>query len=180
MGRLANPIILEFAYGMALAWLWQRRWLDTLWAGPPLILAGLACLFLLPKAFMGHRFLSWGVPAAGLVAGMVCLEPILAPFVPRLLVALGDASYSIYLTHGFVLAGLAIFLHGTQVSGSAAAIAICAMAASAGFGWLVHILVEISCLSEARVTPRRRRGCWCWSAADSHRSRAASACSCII
>jgi peptidoglycan/LPS O-acetylase OafA/YrhL len=45
----------------------------------------------------------WGLPAACLVAGAVNLESATHFRTPRILVALGDSSYSLYLSHTFVL-----------------------------------------------------------------------------
>jgi exopolysaccharide production protein ExoZ len=47
------------------------------------------------------RPITWGVPAACMVAGAVGLEGRL--FIPRWLRDAGDASYSIYLMHPFVV-----------------------------------------------------------------------------
>ena len=48
----------------------------------------------------------WGLPAMALVIGMLLLERAI-PW-PAYLVKLGEASYSLYLTHSFVMAGGAI------------------------------------------------------------------------
>ncbi len=142
LSELSNPIVLEFTYGIALALLWQRGWFAAVWAGLPLLAASAAGFMLLPLVLPEMRWLGWGLPAAGMVAGMLCLEPILSKHMPRFLIALGDASYAIYLTHGFVLAALAWALRGTWPAGSAVATAACAMLASVGVGWLVHELIE--------------------------------------
>jgi peptidoglycan/LPS O-acetylase OafA/YrhL/glycosyltransferase involved in cell wall biosynthesis len=140
--ELSNPILLEFAYGMAIAVVWQRWRLNATWAGLPLLLAGSAFLLFLPRDFLASRCLSWGLPAAAMVAGIMLLDAILAPRLPRLLCAFGDASYAIYLTHGFVLAALPFILHGTRLGSSAVATLFCAALASAAFGWLTHRFVE--------------------------------------
>ena len=54
------------------------------------------------------RVLTWGIPAFVIVAGAVSLEPFVAPALPRWLLTLGDASYSIYLSHGFLLPALGL------------------------------------------------------------------------
>ena len=142
LGALSNPILLEFTYGIALALLWRRGWLAAASAGLPLLLAGVAGMVMLPVFLPGLRFLAWGLPAACMVAGMLCLEGVWQAILPRFLVSLGDASYAIYLTHGFVLAALAVALRGTWAAGSAVAAAFCAVPASAAFGWLVHAAIE--------------------------------------
>jgi exopolysaccharide production protein ExoZ len=51
-----------------------------------------------------RRPVTWGKPAACIVAGAISLEDRLAGIIPRRLSDAGDASYSIYLTHGFIVA----------------------------------------------------------------------------
>ena len=142
-GALCNPIVLEFAYGIALAAAWERGCRLGVWAALPILLAGSACLLFMPETFLAGRCLSWGLPAAAMVAGMVWLEPIVEPRLPRFFLALGDASYAIYLTHGFVLAALSVVLRGTLIGHSAVATGLGAVLASASFGWLVHRVIEI-------------------------------------
>ena len=102
-GLGANPMMLQFAAG---AWLAQRAQLGR---SPilPEIGAALAAIGLALLAAMGltglrsdlWRPLLWGVPAAMIVAGALALEPVRALSRRRALVALGDASYAIYLCH---------------------------------------------------------------------------------
>ena len=153
LGEMSDPIILEFTYGIALALLWRRGWLASLWTGLPLLSAGLAGIAFLPAVSTDLRMLSWGLPAASMVAGMLCLEPIVSRAVPRVLIDLGDASYAIYLTHGFVLSALSVLLRSTWPGGSALATGVCAVFASAGFGWLVHELIEARLLGKAKSPP---------------------------
>jgi exopolysaccharide production protein ExoZ len=90
------------------------------------------------------RVLTWGVPAFAIVAGAVSLEPLVAPALPRWLLALGDASYSIYLSHGFVLPALMLLIGRFVARGAWAetiTIILC-LAASSIVGWVFYLLVE--------------------------------------
>ncbi len=112
----ANPLMLEFAAGIALANLADTRALPGRHWSWVLIAAGLAA-FAIPAAlgFFNElwRPLIWGVPASLIVAGALCLEG--AGGMRRLptLLALGDASYSIYLIH---LPASAVVAHTLGVS----------------------------------------------------------------
>lgn len=95
----SNDIIYEFLLGIGLGVLHRRgliqqgRWL-------PLVLlaaAGLAIYHL----DASRRLLHWGVPSAMIVLAFVALEPVFRG--NRLLKALGDCSYSVYLVHVLVL-----------------------------------------------------------------------------
>ncbi len=102
---LGNPMIAEFLAGLAISRLSRRERLGIpfIWAG----VAGLACsspLFFdsataISADLAGWRFLSWGLPAAMIVYGTLCLEQRFAGRAWNLPVLLGDASYSIYLFH---------------------------------------------------------------------------------
>jgi glycosyltransferase involved in cell wall biosynthesis len=141
--ELSNPLLLEFACGMALAWTWQRG--IRLPCAVACVLFGLALagLWLVPKTALATRLLSWGLPASLLVACAVSMERVVGPRLPRAWLTLGDASYAIYLTHGFVLAGLgrALAIAPGFCRGKVVVLSL-ALAASAVFGWLVHVLVE--------------------------------------
>jgi exopolysaccharide production protein ExoZ len=94
---LSNPIMFEFIYGALLAQLYRTRRLGRL-NGPVLLLSAVLAM-ILAYAFPGdspYRVLTWGLPAALSVAAAVRLSD---GFRVKLLTALGDASYSIYLVH---------------------------------------------------------------------------------
>jgi exopolysaccharide production protein ExoZ len=84
------------------------------------------------------------LPALAIVAGAVALEKHVAEALPWWLLALGDASYSIYLTHGFVVPviGLGFFyFHWTGLAAETTAVLAC-LVASATVGWIVYRMVE--------------------------------------
>jgi exopolysaccharide production protein ExoZ len=98
----ANPMLLQFAAGVAIARLAEMRMLPGRRGGWALIVAGFVA-FAVPAAFGIFselwRPLLWGAPAALLVAGAVAVEADGgAPDWP-FLALLGDASFALYLTH---------------------------------------------------------------------------------
>jgi exopolysaccharide production protein ExoZ len=101
-----DPILLEFAAGVGLGWLWSNQRLPAARAGWALVALGLAGFAAVGVAGIDvsmARPLWWGVPAFLLVCGAVAIER--AGPVPDLwpLRALGDASYSVYLIHGLAI-----------------------------------------------------------------------------
>ena len=148
---LCDPIVLEFVFGAALASLLRRGVVLDARVAIPLGLVACCSLLILPSHVLPIRLLRWGVPAAIIVACAVSLESRLHDLVPTMLLRLGDASYAIYLSHGFVLAALPILLVHAGSAGSAPALLLGAgLAASAAVGWLVHIAVERPILAAFR------------------------------
>ncbi len=107
---LISPIILNFAFGCLVAYLYKRYanfaysgWI--FWSGLVLFTLMWSIFYQLrisnPDAFTGDmaRVYLFGIPAAFLIFGALYL-PV---GIPWLLVYLGDASYSLYLVHGTVL-----------------------------------------------------------------------------
>lgn len=137
----ANPMVLEFVFGMGLA---LAR--DT-GGRPGLILR--AVLVLIATRMLQDdltqdgiaRAFAWGVPAAMLVAAAVFgPEPRLPEPVARALVLLGDASYALYLFHPFALRAARIALAGREV-GPSVYIAL-SMAAAVILAIAVHLAFE--------------------------------------
>lgn len=101
----SNPILIEFLMGCFIGsvYLSERRIGSLLSTG--LIVIG--CLGLIGTIIWGKsgytRILDWGLPATCLVAGVVYLERAIGFRTSRILVALGDSSYSLYLYHTFAL-----------------------------------------------------------------------------
>ena len=141
---LFNTIVLEFVFGVVLA-----QWTLRGFRLPPaiaaaLVLGGFVAILALPMGAENLRVLSWGVPAFAIVAGAVSLEALVAPALPRWLLVLGDASYSIYLSHGFVLPALMLLIGRFVAPGlwaEAITIILCLTVSSVA-GWVLFALVE--------------------------------------
>lgn len=105
-----NTIVLEFGVGVILAkWFLQGGRLNpAISAG--LVVAGFAAILLTPMVSDNARPITWGIPAFAIVAGAVSLEHLVGRSIPFWLRTLGDASYSLYLSHGFVLPTLVLLI----------------------------------------------------------------------
>jgi exopolysaccharide production protein ExoZ len=94
-----DPLPLEFLMGCVIAHTTDRLWLGK-GTATALALIGIALLFAGTElASATTRVLYSGVPASMLVAGMVQLERHIAFDRWRTVQAIGDSSYSIYLSH---------------------------------------------------------------------------------
>ena len=127
----SDPHLLEFIFGMAVAWALRRfgvpsAWLAgtvaasgasvfciSAWVGTRLAnetalrlaLDAYAAAELQSNVVLGHPVLFFGLPAAFTLYGLLALDLQGRIYLPlrRPLVALGDISYSLYLMHGFVI-----------------------------------------------------------------------------
>ena len=147
IGFYSNSILLEFGMGVTLAWFVNSPAVDRLprFVGVAMLLAcplAFALAALLPDA---PRALAWGVPAALFVSGCVFNER--ARGTPRIpfLQLLGDASYSIYLSHVIILSAAFQAVHRLAsahgVAGEVAASVLIVTVAIAG-GVAVYWFVE--------------------------------------
>lgn len=107
----AQPIVFEFLLGVCIAHaLLHYRPIPPA-AGLLAISAGLLLMFGIAWDVSANRFFTWGIAAALMVLGAVWLEPWIARArVSAPLSFLGDASYSIYLSHTFVVPALVLAL----------------------------------------------------------------------
>jgi exopolysaccharide production protein ExoZ len=111
---LMNPITVEFCFGFALAAVFTSGYISARWCFPALVVGAagliLGAVFgpsegtagLAPKI----RFLFWGVPATALLVPALFAGQT-KTYIGKFLLALGNASYSLYLTHGFVMTAYA-------------------------------------------------------------------------
>jgi exopolysaccharide production protein ExoZ len=149
---LFDTIVVEFIFGVMLAkWTLRGFRLPPAMAGG-LVLAGFALILVLPMVSENTRVLTWGLPAFAIVAGATSLQALVAPILPRWLLTLGDASYSIYLSHGFLLPALGL-LFGKLVSPGpwteGLTIILC-LSFSSVIGWGVFVLIESPMLRALR------------------------------
>jgi exopolysaccharide production protein ExoZ len=156
---LFDTLVVEFVFGVVLAkWTLKGFRLPPAIAGG-LVLAGFASILILPMISENTRVLTWGIPAFAIVAGAVSLEPLVAQTLPRWILALGDASYSIYLSHGFVVPALMLTV-GSMVSpgrGAEILTMVLCVSVSSIAGWILYFLIESpitrALKREARLIP---------------------------
>jgi exopolysaccharide production protein ExoZ len=104
-----DSLLLEFVLGVVLGQVLIRKWSNSIKIAGVLVLVSSAIASVAIQIFTTTslpRVIGYGLPAASIVAIALWLET--AELMPRwpFLLLLGDASYSLYLLHGFVLAVL--------------------------------------------------------------------------
>jgi len=157
---LTSPLLLEFLYGCWIATLLlASRVVGPSWAALCVVIggAGIATNLFLP--LQAFRQFSWGIPAAFLVYGLLCLEREKKLRFPPWLVRIGDASYSLYLVHWFVLPPVgrawARSVLGQHLPGDV--LVVLGIVASVAAALVVHRYLEEPLLRSARrlLLPRR-------------------------
>jgi exopolysaccharide production protein ExoZ len=142
---VGSPMALEFLMGVVIARLPRRSMAGLL------VPLGIG-LFALSSPAVGDvesslgaywtlwRALEWGCPAALIVWGALSVEPLFKHRSLDLPVAIGDASYSVYLFHPVVAYGLTFVWPVRLVIGVAT-------------GWAVHLLIERRILASRKGWP---------------------------
>jgi exopolysaccharide production protein ExoZ len=121
---ITSPLLLEFAIGVTAAVIYKQatEFIDKRWLKPAaIIIAITGAALMVATIFTGYKNLSeaaivinfnhpalyrsliWGVPCGMLVFGLTLAEKTFALAIPKLLIRVGDASYSAYLIQGFVI-----------------------------------------------------------------------------
>ena len=117
----------------------------------------MSLLLLLPRqdGTLLRAFL-WGLPAAAMLGAVLSLEESLGRRAPRWALLIGDASYSIYLTHGFVSPVLARVLVMVAWGGARQmlAVTVASLALCLGVGLIFYRWVELPLIQLFQ----RRRG----------------------
>jgi exopolysaccharide production protein ExoZ len=137
-----SPLLLEFAGGAVVAQLWRHGWLKPT-APQAAIVATLGAALLL---FGPSDHGSWARQAGAWLVLAACLSPAWQRRLP-LLEALGNASYSIYLTHVFTLAAVTVAVGRhldlpATLTGATGAMVL-AMLACTAVGLVVYRWVEL-------------------------------------
>ena len=107
----ARSLLFEFLLGGLIARLWVRRIAMPAPLPPLMLAAAVLLLFVVPMPAGADRLLAVGLPCALLVASAVWLERY--DWISRGAAhfkLLGDASYSIYLSHGLLMPPIVIVL----------------------------------------------------------------------
>ena len=164
-----SPRLLEFLAGVLLG-VGARRWPERFpawgWIGVPVGLA-----LLVATDFSGpvwgpfwREAWGWGPPAALIVAGALCLDLTGNALKAPVLKTLGDASYSIYLSHlitlGVVRQAWRSVVHPSANPLVFAAFALVAFVAATGVGMVIYRFIERPLLKQlsAFITPRPSSG----------------------
>jgi exopolysaccharide production protein ExoZ len=155
----ASPLALEFIAGCAIGWASRRT---TLRGSSVALAFGLVMLLVVGGAvglaspaaaqFGASRPLVYGIAAVAIVYGLVARDLAGRIPAPRWLVFWGDASYSAYLTHVYVLAAVAAASARWSLSSTASrwTTTTIALVACAAVAALCHLAVERPLL---RLTP---------------------------
>ena len=98
-----RSLIREFAFGLGIAWLVPHRHGPGRTVGIVVAAFGFAILLSMPVVPDQLRGAVWGLPAAMVVGGMAMLNLSASGPVARGLLLIGNASYSLYLTHVLVI-----------------------------------------------------------------------------
>jgi peptidoglycan/LPS O-acetylase OafA/YrhL len=149
----ANTIVLEFLFGIVIG-----SAIPRLQALPPILGLGVGAiaflvLLVIPIGNGLMRPLSWGIPAAVIVAAVVSTEITLRRVIPRWLLAAGNASYATYLTHGFIVP-VVFILCARSIAFDAAGLAatiILSLFFSGIVGQIFHSVIEQPCLLRLRT-----------------------------
>jgi len=154
-----SDIIIEFAFGIALGWLYSTGAKFSGRFAWPCFLIGVVAVAIVGGR-MSYRGLSVGVPALLVVAGAVMIERLHGLPNIRGLHLLGNASYSLYLSHTIVLSAvgqlwrrfpldlipgsLLVFVFGCT-----------AVASAIGVGVLIYVFIEVPMLRLGRLRTLR-------------------------
>jgi peptidoglycan/LPS O-acetylase OafA/YrhL len=145
----AQSIIFEFIIGVAFAQAVLRWGCGPTGAGALLVAAGAIFTFGLGWNPDSERLFPWGVGAATIVLGTIWLERVIeGKRWAQPLAFLGDASYSIYLSHTFVVPACVIALKKAGMGNTSAIFVLTSLAVmaagSASYLWLEKPLIAVA------------------------------------
>jgi exopolysaccharide production protein ExoZ len=161
---LANPISIEFCFGLLLARFWQSRLRMLTAVGVSILgfaIIATAPLYVYHASTNGlpnfARTIVWGLPAACILCAFISIGPPKG-VASRFAVLIGDASYAIYLTHFFVMVVYARILKSTAVGlQSQVQIIPIVIGACVAVGLTVHFALERPILNLIRNFVREKK-----------------------
>jgi exopolysaccharide production protein ExoZ len=161
---LGGPIALEFCFGLLVAFLYTGR--EDIRISATFSIFGFIALAAAPlmlvhpstNGLVGFsRVLAWGVPSTFIV---ICFLKISRPknMMQLWMVFLGDASYSIYISHFLVMISYARLLKNTRLADfSQTSILPVVVALCVVLGAAAHLVVELPLLRLSRILLKRVR-----------------------
>ncbi|MDB5406408.1 MAG: acyltransferase [Rhodospirillales bacterium] len=162
ISMLADPIVLEFVLGVVLGYVFLDARLQRLspWWVLPISFGGLLCLAFLPADGRWERVVVWGLAAMATLGAGAIADRWVGRYLPDRLVEIGEASYSMYLTHGFVLPVIGVIVARTKLTGDAfgvALVGLCLIVSTvAAVATYRHVEVPMTTWLRRRVGDRRR------------------------
>ncbi len=144
---LASPLVLEFVFGALAGQAFITGKLER-FASPwmmVLVAFGLICAGFVPANGVWPRVAIWGGGGTVALLGCVLAERWLDRLLPRALIWIGEASYSLYLVHGFILPIAGLLIAKSHLVGAVqktALVCLC-MVASTVAALLVYQLIEM-------------------------------------
>ncbi|MGD9759117.1 MAG: acyltransferase family protein [Comamonas sp.] len=105
LSALTNPMMMEFAIGMMVAWIYSKIHgkVNKLHALVVFFVGVITMAVIMATYADGHNALKLGVPAGLLLLGVILAEDVGLLKVPKFAVWLGDISFAIYLIHPVVI-----------------------------------------------------------------------------
>lgn len=164
-GFLGNEVAFEFCFGLLIGWGFTEARTTRLPEPRVLLAAGLLLIGVasayLPAQGTGSldepwRFLGWGLPASLLVVAAIKYRPPEGAWTDWG-VRLGDASYAIYLTHGFLMTAYAKLLRLSPelTERRQWPLVLAVVSLSIAGGYLAHRLIELPLTKVVRATLAR-------------------------
>ncbi len=146
---LASPLVLEFLLGVALGNLALQQRVPNKLVSTLLLVGGFAVILTIQVPSPTARALVWGLPAAAIVLGAVGLERQAVKILPAWLLEAGNASYSIYLAHLFLLTPIrAVLMHlGRTGTSALVEMIVLSIVLNLFVGEIVHRLIEVPCMT---------------------------------
>ncbi|MBS1661461.1 MAG: acyltransferase [Bacteroidetes bacterium] len=149
-GFLTNILFLEFVFGMACFYVFNKKGVRLgMGVSVALCVLGVAILVVeqvlrVPKQEVWRGFY-WGIPMLFIFSGLYAMEGLIQrgkSFVKAGLLGIGNSSYSLYLTHPFVLSGTAMCLKRLGMAGNPWFFTVVLLVVAIAVGHMVYLFVE--------------------------------------
>jgi peptidoglycan/LPS O-acetylase OafA/YrhL len=143
-----GPVILEFLYGILVAFAYRRGVrVEPVFA----IVLVVAALALLARfANLEPRWISWGIPAAMIGAAVILLPQARDGRIVRWLALAGGASYALYLSHPFSVNLVGLFWRHFFADRWPAGFVVTAIGVAVIVSLIFYVLIEQPMASAAK------------------------------